>query len=319
MTQYRYSLDCRRGRQYKYICPHCHDKSFRRYIYNQTGEEIADECGKCDHLNRCGYELKPGEYFKQHPEKCDSWKDKHSLPENWAKVGLDVGKEVKKDVPVMEKPAEPSDHYDTITWAYVEHYHSWQSVFMRWLIGVADKRGIPRSEAKRVYEDYHLGALADGRVIFWQITKEGEVRSGKVMKYGDDGHRQGYPNWMHNLLGSCEDVANDYKLHQCLFGEHLLARYPDRDVALVESEKSALVCSLLQPDKVWVASGGCKQLNAEKLSVLIGRHVVIYPDSGEFVHWYRLALKLKDLDFDIRSELERYPPNTDIADVLLKE
>lgn len=308
--KYRFILP-RKGM--KHTCPNCKaKKSFRRYIDTYTGNEIDDECGICDHLNNCGYHIPPRKYFQQHPEKREDWKDKHKLEANWAKVGLDVGKHEKEVEPIIELP-------DTIPWKYVDKYFSWQSVFMRWLIGVADKRGIPRSEAKRVYEDYHLGALADGRVVFWQITKEGEVRSGKVMKYGDDGHRQGYPNWMHNLLGSCEDVANDYKLNQCLFGEHLLARYPDRDVALVESEKSALVCSLLQPDKVWVASGGCKQLNVEKLSVLIGRHVIIYPDSGEFVHWYRLALKLKDLDFDIRSELERYPPNTDIADVLLKE
>ena len=38
-------------------------------------------------------------------------------------------------------------------------------------------------------------------------------------------------------------LPEEWELSQCLFGEHLLSLYPDRTVALVESEKTAVICS----------------------------------------------------------------------------
>lgn len=37
-------------------------------------------------------------------------------------------------------------------------------------------------------------------------------------------------------------------MKQCLFGEHLLLQYPTKPVAIVESEKSALIASHFMPD-----------------------------------------------------------------------
>lgn len=58
-------------------------------------------------------------------------------------------------------------------------------------------------------------------------------------------------------------LPEDWELTQCLFGEHLLPLYPDKPVALVESEKTAVICSGLMPRFLWRATGGKQQINQE--------------------------------------------------------
>lgn len=75
-----------------------------------------------------------------------------------------------------------------------------------------------------------------------------------------------------------------WELTQCLFGEHLLSLYPDRTVALVESEKTAVICAGFIPEYVWLATGGKTSLG-NKLEVLSGRKVVAYPDVDAYGFW----------------------------------
>ena len=48
---------------------------------------------------------------------------------------------------------------------------------------------------------------------------------------------------------------------RCLFGEHLLTRYPERIVALVEAEKTALIGAGFIPEYNWLATGGRSGVN----------------------------------------------------------
>ena len=60
-------------------------------------------------------------------------------------------------------------------------------------------------------------------------------------------------------------------MRQCLFGEHLLAYASSmaRTVAIVESEKTALIAALFIPDLVWLATGGMHGcFNSEAMQVL---------------------------------------------------
>lgn len=72
-----------------------------------------------------------------------------------------------------------------------------------------------------------------------------------------------------------------YNLKQCFFGEHLLSEDKSRPVALVESEKTAIIASYYLPQFLWIASGGKNGcFNANSLSALAGRSVVLFPDLG---------------------------------------
>lgn len=317
MNDFRYSLDRRPGRQNKHQCPKCGDpKSFRWYIDLRTGLPIDPTCGKCDHVNRCGEHVPPRDYFRMHPEQRDNWQDKHPVDASWAKVGRHAALAAQQAVNQSAKQKG-----FTLPYNLVEQYHSNRSDFAHWYFLLLTLHpGLDPEVAWQAYHDYMLGATQDRRVVFWQIDAKGRVRSGKIMAYGNDGHRSGYPDWIHSyLMREGKLKSDDWELRQCLFGEHLLSKYPDRDVCLVESEKTALVCSLFHPDKLWLASGGCQGLNAQKLSPLVGRRVTVYPDSGMFHKWYSQLIQVKDLRFNIVNHYERYPQNTDIADVLLGE
>jgi len=85
-------------------------------------------------------------------------------------------------------------------------------------------------------------------------------------------------DWVHNKLKKSGTLPQDFNLQQCFFGEHLLALYPDKTVAIVESEKSALIASAVFPDLIWLPAGNLNGLSIEKCHVLKRRDVMLYPD-----------------------------------------
>jgi hypothetical protein len=118
-------------------------------------------------------------------------------------------------------------------------------------------------------------------------------------------------------------LPKEWELTQCLFGEHLLSIYPDKPVALVESEKTAVICAGLMPKYLWVATGGKSQLNPDRLAVLAGRKVIAFPDVDAFDDWTR---KLTDSSLDItispllqqEATSEDFANHIDIADWLIR-
>jgi hypothetical protein len=172
------------------------------------------------------------------------------------------------------------------------------STLARYLWGL-----LPKSEIRRVWCDYVVSAARDKSVVFWQIDYEGHVRTGKVMKYDhetglhiedDQGIR-----WAHSELIRRGHLPESFNFSQCLFGEHLLQRDIDKDVVLVESEKTALIGSALFPQYVWLATGGKSQMSAEKMRVLVGRRVVAFPDVDGFQEWKRKAAELSGFGINI--------------------
>ena len=95
------------------------------------------------------------------------------------------------------------------------------------------------------------------RVIFWQIDINGNVRTGKIMQYNPTTGKR-----VHNaapLIGytlkRADKLPDDYNLKQCYFGEHQLNEQPDKIVAITEAEKTAIICSVLFPQMVWIGAG----------------------------------------------------------------
>jgi len=106
-------------------------------------------------------------------------------------------------------------------------------------------------------------------------------------------HESGAIDWVHNKLKRSGKLPEDYNLQQCFFGEHLLKIYPKKPVAIVESEKSAIIASCIVPDIVWLAAGNLNGLSVEKCRALKGRDVMLYPDLGAFEKWSLKAIEIK--------------------------
>ena len=139
----------------------------------------------------------------------------------------------------------------------------------------------------------------DGRVVFWQIDNEGRPHGAKMMAYHSNGKRWkkeedeelSRPRWVHNQKGFREHLDLDH--HQfvaSLFGMHLMPRYPQATINIVESEKTALFMATMYGElerNLWLACGGLEFLKVEAMRPLIdqGRRVWVWPDKDGVEKW----------------------------------
>lgn len=157
-----------------------------------------------------------------------------------------------------------------------------------------------RKMMARTLWEYCVGCYHDGRVVFWQIDHNGIPRAAKLMKYLTDGHRDKtvHPGWIYNQDGYRQECRPDeHTVLHPLFGAHLLRRYPDAAVNIVESEKTALIMANYYgiPDRqLWLACGGLKHLQIESMQPLIdqGRKVWLWPDKDGIDKWQEVTDKL---------------------------
>lgn len=308
----------RSGGANRYTCPQCNrNKCFTRYVDIRTGEYVADDCGKCNHESSCGYHYPPKEYYRDHPDIGND--------STWQK-GCVNGKQ-----PVLAKPQraavnmpaeeEQTEFFD-IDWA--EESVRRKSTFRTWF------ESLPFDEARKqeVLAEYYVGGTAKDIIvgganygaaaIFWMIDEQQRVHDAKLIAYTCDGHR--VPNWGNSMRSICEKTKMGPQLahtDKVLFGLHLLNRYPDKTIGIVESEKSALICACRYPQFLWLATGGCGNLNAQKIMPLMNRNVVVYPDSGEYKKWHERMKASGHKHFHVDPLLEDYESNTDIADIIL--
>ncbi|MFN3759282.1 MAG: DUF6371 domain-containing protein [Algoriphagus aquaeductus] len=129
---------------------------------------------------------------------------------------------------------------------------------------------------KKAVEAYKIGTSTarPGANVFWYVDDSQRVRGGKIMLYDTTtGKRQNFFSWSHSRL-----KLDDFNLKLCFFGDHLLKSNPSKNVGIVESEKTAIISSLIFPNMVWLASGGKSGLNAYKFESLRNRTVFLFPD-----------------------------------------
>ena len=101
---------------------------------------------------------------------------------------------------------------------------------------------------------------------------------------------------------------------------------------MVESEKTAIICSELLADEhfLWMASGGFSRLSAKLLEPLKGRKVILIPDTDAdgtaYQGWLRKAeeaKRLMDQPITVSNLLERFATGEeksrkiDLADFLI--
>jgi len=157
-------------------------------------------------------------------------------------------------------------------------------------------------------------STADDNVIFWQIDRDNHIREGKVMYYQTDAHRSHSrkPVTISWLLKKQGQLPNDWKARYCLFGLHQLSEgmrvkgeESEPIIAIVESEKTAIICTELMPSinlkpstinpqpVIWLATGGSSNLSIQALQPLKGHRIIIFPDTdptgSTFQEWLKIA------------------------------
>ncbi len=302
MKDYIYHLEKYHGRSSRHECPNCHDKHSFAYYMDEQGNVIDNMVGRCNHESGCGYHYTPKDYFHDNPEER---KERTAYRP-----------------PIKPRPIPPTDY---IPKEYLLKSLSFDSCLCEFLCGVFDIDAI-----KRAWADYGIGATKDRSTIFWQIDIQGRIRTGKIIKYNSEtGHRikDFGINWVHSLMKRQGLLPSSFNLSQCLFGEHLLTKYPTKDVALVEAEKTAVICSMAIPEYNWLATGGKSQLSIDKMKVLRGRKVVAFPDVDGFEEWRCKAKELSRMGIDVvvsdylqqMATDEQRTKKIDIADLILEQ
>lgn len=157
-----------------------------------------------------------------------------------------------------------------------------------------------------IMENYFLGMTKDRSVIYWYIDKNYRLRSGKIMQYdATTGKRVQSEkiNWVHSILKQQGKLDKDWTFQRSLFGEHLLTKYPQKDVLLFEGEKTAVICSAFFPDNICLATGGSEMLSKSVCEALRGRKVLAIADSDKELDW---AEKIKEINREMNLNLKPY-------------
>ena len=157
---------------------------------------------------------------------------------------------------------------------------------------------------------------------FPSIDTEGNTHAIKMIPYPLTDH--------HRAKADSTTPMMIYKPNQnpgTYFGTHLLNQDTNKPVALVESEKTAIIGTLFMPVYTWIATGSSTNFNVrmvERNGALKPRQIHIFPDSDKAEEWKATANELRALGYNIfvRDEIIKLFPTdsgTDIADVIIWE
>ena len=305
MNRHRYILEPYKGMNTRYHCPSCQqrNKTLSLYIDTETGEHLHPAVGRCNRESNCGHHYTPKQYFQDHNISFDSTQSKAYKP----------SPETSQQKPVSFIPLK-------IFKASLKSHDA--NHFVKFLI---NQFGF--DVASELVSRYFIASSKhwSGATVFWQIDIKGNIRTGKIMLYSPTtGKRVKEPfnhiSWVHKAI-----KQHEYELRQCLFGEHLLI---DRikPVAIVESEKTAVIASVYLPQFIWLATGSLTNLNVEKCDILKGRFVILFPDLNGFEKWSSKAKELSHFGkITVSDLLERKATQAerqkgyDLADYLIKE
>jgi hypothetical protein len=248
----------------KFICPNCNKRTFVRFVDNETGNYLTENYGRCDRETECK--------FYAYPKSNKRALNTFFIPE------------IKQTSFIKIELLEQT-----------ENNYS-QNNFVNYLLNNFDLKDVAKA-----LEIYHIGTSKhwEGANIFWQIDHRNKVRTGKIMLYDkSNGKRIKEPfnhvNWVHSVL-----KIKDYNLKQCLFGLHRLNVDLSKPIAIVESEKTAVIMSIVCPDFLWMATGSKSNLKEEFLKPLRNRKIILHPDYGEFEDWQKVVIQLKSKGYKI--------------------
>ena len=281
------------GRLSRHSCPSCKQpQTFSLYIDGNTNKPIHRSVGRCNRENSCGYHYKPRDYFRDNPDNGLAYKLRNNPLAGKYQMSSNID----------NKPLAGSDEFlfdkkeitiDYIPKTYLVNSASYNSNFIKFLINY-----FPRKEIEEAAKQYALGATRNKSVIYWQIDINGNVRTGKIMQYNPKTGKRvkngtGNINWVHSILKRRNSIYQNFNLRQCYFGEHLLKQYPNKPVAIVEGEKTAVIGSMIYKDFNWLAAGNLNGLSVSKSEVLKDKHVVLYPDAGCMEKWTKKMREIR--------------------------
>lgn len=286
----------------KQICPRCGQKKFVPYV-DANGQVLDMNVGKCERVNNCQYDYRPKEFFTDNQGVFDA-------------------KQPRRPSRPIFRP-QPRPTYidgDTIFKPSVIATMNHRNNLVEYLKTIFDANTV-----NQMVRDYYIGTskhFGGAATVFYQVDRYGKIHRGKVMQYNPaNGKRVKEPFAMVTTVHKLMNLGDNLP-PQCLFGEHLLPDFPDATVAIVESEKTAIIASGVFGDCIALACGGCGNLTAAMCEPLRGRDVVLFPDNGKFDEWSERGKQMCRLFGRLRiaaiMERDGVKDGDDIGDLILQ-
>ena len=286
MNEHRFVLQPYKGPSTRHTCPQCEKpKTFVWYVDSEGEVSFPDFVGRCGREANCTYHYTPRQFFAEYPDHKPGKADSPARSMTH-RTSPPATRTVKNELPLSLMDAE-------VVARSLNHYE--RNNLITYLC-----QRLGETAAMELATLYQIGTSnhwqKQGATVFWQRDEKQQVRGGKIMLYdpvtGKRRKDEAYkPTWVHSVLR-----LPGFTLTQCLFGLHLLPLRPDAVVAIVESEKTALIAAALYPGFIWLATGGKDGLNIDRCRVLSGRKVVLYPDlsadGSAYTKWSQRAIEL---------------------------
>ena len=286
---YKYALE--KGSK-KFLCPKCEQKTFVKYINQETGEYLSETIGRCDRETNCGH---------------------HNIPNNEFIKAEEYNSFVK--------PIQETSYHEECEVNLMYHSNT-ANHFIEFLSSIFET-----NEVERIKDIFKISTstIIEGSTVFWQIDEKNLIHAGKVMLYNKNtGKRFKSINntpvisWMHKI-----NKRKDFNLNQCLFGLHQLQNRNNQNqtIGIVESEKTAVLITIMYPDNIWMATGSKHGFKESMLLAIKDFKIIAFPDKSEYNDWSSKALKLNSIGFNItiNNWLEEtdYDIGADLADVII--
>ncbi len=171
----------------------------------------------------------------------------------------------------------------------------------------------------RATERYLLGKTKSGIPMFWMIDHRGQPLDAHISE-----------GWISQILKKRESLLEYWQVRHCLFGEHLLAGNSN-SVAIVESERTAVILSELLPESIWLAYAYPNNITPLLMAPLQGRTVTIFPYTDPYLSNFLYfqdfigqVRRLYDINLHIDTTLEDHATESqksrciDILDFILE-
>lgn len=333
LKEYRYKFQV--GNK-KHNCPKCGNKTFVKYIDSRNGEYLPERYGRCDREINCAYHLNP--YRDQYTNFSNlDWKGEFSSN--------------KKNIKIYKIKTEPIFIPKEILKQTLKTDAYQENIFIQNLLNRV-RFPFEKEYIEKVISLYSLGTVTNGymkgAITFPFIDKNENIRAIQVKQFDNNNHTL-RTDFLHSIIDKHykkknEDFPNwlkSYKLNDkivsCLFGEHLLNKYSNNPIALVEAPKTAIYGALYfgfpenPKNPLWLAVYNLSSLNYEKCKTLKCRKVYLFPDlsaKGQAFHlWSKKAKELSQMmigtNFEVSNLLEKNATENerlnglDLADFLI--
>jgi len=331
----------------KHHCPNCNKKTYVRYIDTVTGNYLPEQYGRCDRESKCSYHLNP--YLEGYAKMM---LEQEQIITGVTKVTAPKQKHFGSKTKPQPQPEPIFFDFKIFKQTLQPERYENNNFIQNLLYRVQFPFDV--DEITKIIQLYRLGTIANGyragAITFPFIDINSHIRAVQIKQFDEQNHTIG-TDFLHSVIEKyciqlnkslpdwLEAYKNQDKFITCLFGEHLLSKYPNNPVALVEAPKTAVYGTLYfglpetPTSLIWLAVYNKSSFSFDKLKVLKGRFVYVFPDLSEdgktFNEWETKAKeyesRLPGTRFIFSDLLERLAPVSDksegydLADYLVKQ